>query len=60
MDGLNFDIYGQADASQIFSELAAVMGAADAAAAAMESLGYSVTWVEDGFTYRMVPHPDYP
>ena len=44
LDGLNFDIYGHADASQIFSELAAVMGSAEAAAAVLESLGYSVTW----------------
>ena len=50
LDGLNFDIYGHADASQIFSELAAVMGSAEAAAAVLESLGYSVTWELTGTT----------
>ena len=60
LDGLNFDIYGHADASQLFAELAAVMGSAQAAAEAMEVLGYSVTWEPNGVTYMMVPDPDNP
>ena len=55
LDGLNFDIYGHADASQIFSELAAVMGSAEEAAAVIESLGYSVTWVPNGSTAMTMP-----
>ena len=48
IDGLNFDIYGHADADQIFSELTEVMGSAEDAAAAMRALGYSVSWEPSG------------
>ena len=60
LDGLNFDIYGNADASQIFTELAAVMGSADAAAAAIRAMGYSVTWVPNGYTEIYIPRPNSP
>lgn len=55
IDGSNFDIYGHADASQAFSELAALMDGAQAAADYLKSLGYSVTWEESGSTTMQMP-----
>ena len=48
IDGSQLTINGTADCSQAFSELANVVGSAEEAAAAMESLGYSVTWEATG------------
>ena len=60
LDGLNFDIYGHADATQLFNELAAVMGSAEEAARAMEVLGYSVTWEETGVKRMLILDPESP
>ena len=55
LDGLDFDIYGHADGSEIFTMLAAVLGSAEAAAAAIERMGYSVTWEPAGQTALTLP-----
>lgn len=55
IDGEQLSINGTADCSQAFSELAALYGSAEAAAAAMEALGYSVTWEPDGETTMVMP-----
>lgn len=55
IDGEQLSINGTADCSQAFSELAALYGSAEAAAAAMEALGYSVTWEPDGETTMIMP-----
>lgn len=58
LDDLNFDIYGNADCSQIFTELANVMGSAEAAAQVIESLGYNITWdrkITGWFPYAGAP-----
>ena len=55
LDGLDFDIYGHADGSEIFTMLAAVLGSAEAAAAAMERMGYDVTWEPAGQTALTLP-----
>ena len=60
LDGLDFDIYGHADASQLFEELTKVMGSAAEAARAMEVLGYSVTWEETGSKRMQIFDPESP
>ena len=55
------DMAGHFDASQVFSELAFLMGDAEKAAELMRSLGYSVTWLETGDTTTMeIPDPESP
>ena len=46
LDGLEFDVYGHADATEIFDTLANVLGSADEAKRALASLGYSVELVK--------------
>lgn len=60
LDGLEFGVDGTADCTQIFSELAAVMGSADEAAAAMEALGYTVNWQPDGERTMEILDPNSP
>ena len=60
LDGLDFDIYGHADATQLFNELASVMRSAEEAARAMEVLGYSVTWEETGVKRMLILDPESP
>ena len=55
LNGADFSINGTANCDQAFSELAALYGSAKAAAAAMEALGYSVTWEPDGETTMIMP-----
>ena len=44
INGQNVEIGGTADFSQIFAELAALLGSAEEAAAFLESMGYEVQW----------------
>ena len=46
LDGLEFDVYGHADATEIFDTLANVLSSADEAKRALASLGYSVELVK--------------
>jgi hypothetical protein len=48
LEGLEFDIYGRADGSEIFAMFTEVLGGAEEAQKAIEALGYQVTWVPDG------------
>lgn len=60
LNGAHFDADGTMDASQIFTELAAVMGDAEQAAALMNRLGYTVTWEPNGETELQMPDPNNP
>ena len=50
LDDLSFDVYGNADFSAIFNELATLMGSAQAAADFIESMGWSLNWKIVGWT----------
>ena len=44
VDGLNLEIYGHADFSEIFAQLVALFGSVEEAKSFMESLGYEITF----------------
>ena len=56
INGKDVEVGGTADFSQIFSELASLMGSAQAAAHYLESLGYTVDWEIVGYKTETVQH----
>ena len=55
IDGKNLDIGGTADFSDIFNQLATLMGSAEDAAAVLEGLGYTVKWDIVGWQEIVTP-----
>ena len=61
LDGMNLDIGGSANFSDIFTQLANVMNSADEAEAYIESLGgYEVEWVQAGSTINELTGEEMP
>lgn len=59
IDGTTFGIDGTADMSQIFTQLAYVLGDAKKAAEFLESMNYSVKFEEAGWTAMKIGHDPY-